>query len=80
MELTLQGKNLVFAKNGVFKVKYNSQFLFYEISSLKKNFFMRLYLYCDIGKFEVFNEKRRFFNVSRIGLVATKRTVNFRLR
>ena len=36
MELTLQGKNLVFDKNGVFKVKYNSQFLSYEISSLKK--------------------------------------------
>ena len=36
MELTLQGKNLVFAKNEVFKVKYNSQFLFYESSSLKK--------------------------------------------
>ena len=38
MELTLQGKNLFFAKNGVFKAKYNSQFLLYEISSLKKAF------------------------------------------
>jgi len=36
MELTLQGKNLAFAKNGVFKATYNSQFLSYEISSLKK--------------------------------------------
>ena len=36
MELTLQGKNLDFAKKGIFKAKYNSQFLSHEISSLKK--------------------------------------------
>ena len=36
MELTLQGKSIVFAKNEVFKAKYNAQFLSYEISSLKK--------------------------------------------
>ena len=36
MELTLKGKNLDFAKKGIFKAKYNLQFLFYEISSLKK--------------------------------------------
>jgi len=38
VELTSQGKNLVFAKNGVFRATYNSQFLSYEISSLKKAF------------------------------------------
>ena len=38
MELTLQGKNLDFAKKGIFKAKYNLQFLFYKISSLKKAF------------------------------------------
>jgi len=36
MELTLQGKSLVFAKNGVFKAEYNVQFLSNEICNLKK--------------------------------------------
>ena len=35
MELTLKGKNLDFAKKGIFKAKYNLQFLFYKISSLE---------------------------------------------
>ena len=61
MELTLKGKNLVFAKNRVFKATYNLQFLFYEIRGLKKNFVTRLYLNREIGKLEVFNEKRMFF-------------------
>jgi hypothetical protein len=36
MELTLQGKSLVFAKNDVFKAKYSNQFLSNEICNLKK--------------------------------------------
>ena len=33
-----KAKILFLLKTGVFKAKYNSQFLFYEISSLKKAF------------------------------------------
>jgi hypothetical protein len=35
MELTLQGKSLVFTKNDVFKADYTVQFLFNEIYNLK---------------------------------------------
>jgi hypothetical protein len=35
MELALQGKSLVFAKNELFKAKYNVQFLSNENCSLK---------------------------------------------
>jgi hypothetical protein len=36
MELTLQGKSLVFTKNGVFKAEYKVQFLSNKICNLKK--------------------------------------------
>ncbi len=36
MELTLQGKSLAFAKNGLFKAKYDARFLSNEICILKK--------------------------------------------
>ena len=36
MELTLQGKSLVFTKKGVFKAEYSVQFLSNEICNLKK--------------------------------------------
>ena len=36
MELSLQGKSLVFTKNELFRAEYNVQFLSNEICSLKK--------------------------------------------
>src|SRR6187402_2838833 len=62
MELTLQGKSLVFAKNALFKAKYNAQFLSNEICSLKQPLLRRLYLNCRIVKFEDFEKKKRFFH------------------
>ena len=67
-------------KTGYLKLNTTHNFYSTKLAALKKYFVIRLYLNCEIGKFTVLNEKRRFFNVSVIGLVATKRTVFFRLR
>jgi hypothetical protein len=42
MELTLQGKSLVFAKNELFKAEFRVLFFQFKISSLKKTFLKRL--------------------------------------